>query len=171
MRRVLIRIGWLLDRLDDIAGVFLVAVTVVTFVNVVLRYAFGAPFGWCEEMTAIGLVWMVYLSQGKVEKDNGQLCLTLLYAVVGKRGQDVINAIRSLITMFMSIWLLIPAIGIVMRNYELKMYCQAISFPLWLAFLPLPLAFACIGVVRILDPFVRGSLEEKKIETNGGPAS
>ena len=170
MRGFLTRIGWFLDKLDDISGILLVAVTVVTFVNVVLRYAFGAPFGWCEELSAIGLVWMVYLSQGKIENDDEQLRLTILYAAMGKKGQAIINVVRSLITMFLSFYLLIPGIGGVMRNYELKMYCQAIRFPLWLAFLPLPIAFACVGVVRLLDPLVRGSLRQKEIERNGGTA-
>lgn len=44
-----------------ICSVILIIVTLITFVQVVMRFVFDAPFSWSEEVTLMFLVWFGYL--------------------------------------------------------------------------------------------------------------
>ncbi len=44
-----------------ICSVFLIIITLITFIQVVMRFLFNAPFSWSEEVTLMFLVWFGYL--------------------------------------------------------------------------------------------------------------
>ncbi len=53
---------WALGRVEDGISAFLMAtMTVVVFVAVVLRYGFGHPLGWTDELAKICFTWLVFL--------------------------------------------------------------------------------------------------------------
>src|SRR5215207_4565086 len=52
----------LLGAIERVAGVFLIALMVVTItVQVVTRYAFGQPLVWVEELATYSFIWSVFL--------------------------------------------------------------------------------------------------------------
>jgi C4-dicarboxylate transporter DctQ subunit len=67
-----------LDRLADLLGVIasvvarlmLACVAVLLFVQVVLRYGFGAALPWPEEAARYLMIWVVMLAGGLLVKDN-----------------------------------------------------------------------------------------------------
>lgn len=145
----------LLDFLEVVSILLLIVCTLNGFANVVARYFFAKPFAWSEELGVLTLVWLVYLSQGIIETYNDQLRLTVLYNALGKKVQSVINILRSFLTAGMGCYLLFSGIGIVARNYDLKVATQALGFPLWISYLALPVAFALVVIIRTLDPLIQ----------------
>ena len=141
--------------LDHIACVFLALITAFGFINVVLRYVFAKPLSWNEEMSVLGLAWMVYLSQGLLEADNDQLRMTALYRVLGRKTRYAINGLRSVLTIGLSGYLFYAGATLSYRNYTMQTVTQSLGFPLWIAFLVIPVAFACIILVRAIDPLTR----------------
>jgi TRAP-type C4-dicarboxylate transport system permease small subunit len=154
MNRLLMRMKKFLRFLETISVILLIGCTINGFVNVIARYVFAKPFAWSEESGVLTMIWMVYLSQGILESQNDQLRLTVLYNVVGKKGHHVINTFRTILTIVMSCYIVVSGIGIVARNYALKVATQALNFPLWIAFLSIPVAFALVIIIRIIDPWV-----------------
>ena len=146
--------------LDHLACILLVLITTFGFINVVLRYLFAKPISWSEEMSVLGLVWMVYLSQGLLESDNDQLRMTALYRALGRKTRDVINGLRSVLTIGLSGYILYAGAQLAYRNYSMQTVTQSIGFPLWIAYLSIPIAFICIIVARIADPLTRISQEK-----------
>jgi TRAP-type C4-dicarboxylate transport system permease small subunit len=144
-----------LSFLEAISTILLVGCTINGFVNVIARYIFAKPLAWSEESGVLTMLWMVYLSQCILEANNDQLRLTILFNVVGKKIQYVINILRSILTVVMSCYIVFSGMGIVIRNYELKVATQALNFPLWIAYLALPAAFAFVIIIRVFDPLVR----------------
>ncbi|WP_028991315.1 TRAP transporter small permease [Thermacetogenium phaeum] len=142
----------ILTCLDSISGVLLLVCTASAFINVVARYVFSRPFVWGEEVSVLALVWMVYLSQGLLENDNEQLAMTALYRALGEKVRRAVDVLRCAVTVFLSGYLLYAGMVIVMRNGELNMTTQAIGFPLWIAYLVIPLALACMIMARLVHP-------------------
>jgi TRAP-type C4-dicarboxylate transport system permease small subunit len=141
--------------LDHMACVLLALITGFGFINVVLRYIFARPISWNEEMSVLGLAWMVYLSQGLLEADNDQLRMTALYRAMGSKIRYVINGLRSALTIGVGGYLLYAGIKLAYRNYSMQTVTQSLGIPLWIAFLSVPIAFACIILIRAIDPLVR----------------
>jgi TRAP-type C4-dicarboxylate transport system permease small subunit len=166
MNRLLMKMKKFLGFLDTISIVLLIGCTINGFINVIARYLFAKPFAWSEEMGVLMMVWIVYLSQGVLEIQNDQLRLTVLYNVVGKKGHHVINTFRTILTIVMSCYIVVSGVGIVARNYALKVATQALNFPVWIAFLSIPVAFALVAIIRIVDPWVL--FEHYTQKENGG---
>ena len=145
----------LMAILDNMACVLLALITAFGFVNVLLRYVFARPISWSEEMSVLGLAWMVYLSQGLLEADNDQLRMTALYRAMGWKIRHIVNALRSTLTIGISGYLLYAGLKLAYRNYSMQTVTQSLGLPLWIAFLSVPVAFACIILIRAIDPLVR----------------
>ena len=141
--------------MDYFACILLVLITTFGFINVVLRYLFAKPISWSEEMSVLGLVWMVYLSQGLLETENDQLRMTALYRAMGRKTRDAINVLRSVLTIGISGYLLYAGAHLAYRNYSMGTVTQSIGFPLWIAYLSIPIAFICIIAARAIDPLIR----------------
>jgi len=143
-----------LGYLEAISILLLIGCTMNGFVNVIARYIFAKPLAWSEELGVLMMIWIVFLSQGILEIQNDQLRLTILYNAVGTKGRYIINTFRTILTIVMSCLIVFAGIGIVIRNYNLKIATQALNFPLWIAFLSVPTAFALVSIIRIIDPWV-----------------
>lgn len=50
------------------AGTFLVLMSLATFTNVVLRYAFNSPIQWAEEFSRYAFIWVVFLGAAACSK-------------------------------------------------------------------------------------------------------
>jgi TRAP-type C4-dicarboxylate transport system permease small subunit len=150
----------LMALLDHMACVLLALITGFGFINVLLRYVFAKPISYNEEMSVLGLAWMVYLSQGLLEADNDQLRMTALYRAVGWKIRPIINGLRSALTIGVSGYLLYAGVKLTYRNYSMQTVTQSLGIPLWIAFLSVPVAFACIILVRSIDPFVRSGQDK-----------
>jgi len=145
----------LMTLLDNMACVLLALITAFGFINVLLRYVFARPISWSEEMSVLGLAWMVYLSQGLLEADNDQLRMTALYRAMGSKIRYMVNGLRSALTIGISGYLLYAGVKLTYRNYSMETVTQSLGLPLWIAFLSVPVAFACIILIRAIDPLVR----------------
>lgn len=156
----------LLSYLEAISILLLIACTLNGFVNVIARYIFAKPLAWSEELGVLMMIWIVFLSQGILEIQNDQLRLTILYNVVGTKGRYVINTFRTILTTAMSCLIVSAGIGIVTRNYVLKVTTQALNFPLWIAFMSLPVAFVLVLAIRIMDPWLLFSGEAGRKESD-----
>lgn len=75
-----------------VCSVFLIVVTLITFVQVVMRFVFNAPFSWSEEVTLMFLVWFGYLCMAIDIYTDDHAALYFLYNHFGpklKKAADV----------------------------------------------------------------------------------
>jgi len=157
----------LTDLLNVICGILLIICSLNAFINVISRYVFSKPFSWGEEVSVLTLVWMVFLSQGILERNNDQLRLTIIYRLIGIKVQSILNIIRSVVTVFLSSYLFYAGINTVIRNFHFKINTQAMNFPYWIVYLVLPIFFAIITIIRIFDPKV--VLTENEVDASKLP--
>jgi TRAP-type C4-dicarboxylate transport system permease small subunit len=89
----------LLGQAERVAGVFLIALMVITItIQVVTRYAFGQPLVWVEELATYSFIWSVFLGAAlglkemrhirietfldRIKPRSGALFRAALYALV-----------------------------------------------------------------------------------------
>ncbi len=71
-------IGWI------VAGIFGLFVA-LTFLQVVLRYAFSNSLGWIDELCRYGFIWMVALAAAIATRQGAHMSITLLEELIGAR--------------------------------------------------------------------------------------
>ena len=71
--------GWWFDRAVEgiVIAAFLIFVA-ITFGQVVLRYGFGRPLTWSEEVSRYLFVWVVFVGAGVAARHNGHIALDFL---------------------------------------------------------------------------------------------
>jgi TRAP-type C4-dicarboxylate transport system permease small subunit len=64
--------------LDWVIGFIMIAIVIIIFAGVILRYVFDAPLFWSEEVTVLGLIWMTFLGGAILVRDNKNVCITVI---------------------------------------------------------------------------------------------
>jgi TRAP-type C4-dicarboxylate transport system permease small subunit len=60
------------------AGTFLVLMSLATFGNVILRYAFNSPIQWAEEFSRYAFIWVVFLGAAACSKRKSHIAIDAL---------------------------------------------------------------------------------------------
>jgi len=106
-----------LDWIDKVTGaycrllemllvVLLVAMVLMVFGNVVLRYGFNSGITFSEELSRWAFVWMTFLGAVVALKDNGHLGTDMLIGRLGPTGKKVCLAIAETLMLY-AVWLIL----------------------------------------------------------------
>lgn len=69
------------------AGTFLVLMSLATFGNVVLRYAFNSPIQWAEEFSRYAFIWVVFLGAAACSKRKTHIVIDAVPALLPPRAR------------------------------------------------------------------------------------
>jgi len=67
------------------AGTFLVLMSLATFGNVVMRYAFNSPIQWAEEFSRYAFIWVVFLGAAACSKRKTHIVIDAIAALLPPR--------------------------------------------------------------------------------------
>ena len=67
------------------AGTFLVLMSLATFGNVILRYAFNSPIQWAEEFSRYAFIWVVFLGAAACSKRKTHIMIDAITALLPPR--------------------------------------------------------------------------------------
>lgn len=147
-----------------ICSIMLIIMTIITFIQVIMRYCFNAPFSWAEEVTLMLLVWFGYLCMSLDIHTDSHASITFLYdrfPPILKKCADLIR--HLLLTFFFG--------NMVFYGYKLTMLSLPKSQPAsgfsqgWL-FAPLLIvgSFMLVySVLNLISVFYKTYYKEEKI--------
>jgi TRAP-type C4-dicarboxylate transport system permease small subunit len=96
-----------------IAGTALVVLIVLTFFGVIMRYIFGSPFTWLEEVQLWCMVWIVYAAAGAAFRTGSHVAIEMVVELFPKAVQKIIEILISLVVVSVIGFLFIESIGFV----------------------------------------------------------
>jgi len=125
---------WARRMQEAFIGLMLLAITVVIFANVVLRYAFGASLSWAEEFARYGVIWLTLV--------GGSVCiyrgLHIAVDVWGDMLSQRVNRVWTLgvhlicaLTCGAFTWY---ALQLVVKAIHTKQKTIALGLPMWLMY-------------------------------------
>lgn len=88
MKKVSMVFDGLERLLKKICALLLVAFTVLTLAQIVMRYVFSAPLSWSEQAARYLFVWMLMLYMPVVMRDRGNMSFDLLTQKLSARIRD-----------------------------------------------------------------------------------
>lgn len=80
-----------------VSGLLLIVVLLVTFLQVVARYVFNAPFFWTEEVARYSYVWLCFIASILVMAERSHLTVDALVARLRPRARQALEVIALLI--------------------------------------------------------------------------
>lgn len=148
-----------LDRLEEwIVMLMLAAMTVITFMQVVLRYVFNSGFTWALELTTIFFAMMIFvgISYGvRVGAHIGVDALVRLMPSGVRRGVSILVVLLCLV--YAGI-IIVGSWDYVTKMRTVGIELEDLPFPMWIvrAIMPLGYALLTLRFLQILWQLVTG---------------
>jgi TRAP-type C4-dicarboxylate transport system permease small subunit len=118
-----------------ICAVLLTIMLIITFVQVIVRYCFNAPFSWAEEITLMLLVNFGYLCMSLDILSDSHVAIYFLYTKFPPMGRKILDLLRhGLLTFF---FINMIRYGIRLTGMNMPKRQPASGFSQGLLFLPL----------------------------------
>lgn len=149
-----------------VGAILLTLCTLITFINVWLRYAFSSPLQWGEEVTLLLLLGFVYITQFSNELKGDQIRLTIL-SVKNKTLEKAVSVINSVIIVAVLVTLVIYGWQVIQMNYTLGVKTNVTRISLWIFYGILSLSFLGMSVARTvyaISSFFGNSQEKDDIK-------
>lgn len=152
-------VGWWCDRIIEggVIGAFLFFVA-LTFGQVVLRYGFGRPLTWAEEVSRYLFVWVVFVGAGVAARYRGHIALDFLVNRFPPRPRHVVAMIMGVLSLAMLL-LVFVWYGWTLTLVSMRQESPATGVPVGYATLAIPVG----GLLTALNT-VRAVREHRSAE-------
>lgn len=160
-----------LDRIEDyIAAALLAAITLLTFTQVVLRYAFDTGLIWALEATTYLFGWLVLIGMSIGIRTNSHIAVDMLLRALPGRARRFAAFLAVLASLAYALLMLYGSVTLISQLRVFGSLAHDIPLPRWVLLLSLPVGFALLSmrIVQVAAGVVRGTSEGLGF-TNDGP--
>ena len=142
-----------LERLKQFIGLLLLAGVALNFLNVCLRYIWGRPFAWTEEIMTFGLLFIVMAGTVIATAFDQNLKIDILLQVLPRFWRKALKVFSACVWMTVSIYLAMQSYTVVTLMMRLGQTSMAARIPSWIPHSFLLCAFilsACAAAYAII---------------------
>ena len=144
-----------------IAQISILGTLAVVTGEVVARYMFNSPTQSSLEITEYFLVAMGFLPLAMIYRRGGHVSVDLLIDLMPSHLKRVCNKASAVITAAFSFLVFWFGMGMTLHAFESQTASSSLmAFPMWIAYLPIPLGFLALGCQSVLDMFSDSSVVE-----------
>lgn len=133
------------SRLEEaLIGFLLAAMTLLTFVQVVLRYVFNSGFTWALEATTYMFGWLVLLAISYGIKQGSHIGVDVVVKLLPVKGQRVVGIVAALLCIAYAVILLVGSYFYVDTMHTLGVEAEDLPIQRWVLLLALPIGFVML---------------------------
>lgn len=96
-----------------VASVVLILLVVLTFLGVIWRRVFGAPFTWLEEVQLACMVWIVFAAGGAAFRTGNHVAIEMIVDMMPKKVQKIMEIVIAIISILIIAYLFKQSLGFV----------------------------------------------------------
>ncbi|MDX1563229.1 MAG: TRAP transporter small permease [Gammaproteobacteria bacterium] len=139
-------LSWL-DRFEEFSiALALGLMTLLTFVQVVLRYVFQSGFVWSLEATTYLFGWLVLIGMAYGVRTNAHIAVDLVTRVVAANTLRWLVAVAFGVSLAYCAAMALGSLAYVAGLIDLGHYAQDIPLPRWVIATMLPLGFGLLAL-------------------------
>ena len=144
MRRL---VGRLWSVIDGIIALLLAAMIIIVFTNVVLRYGFGSPIAWADQVATYGIVYVTFIGAPRVLARRGHVAVDILENTLSPAGRRVLRTgIDTVGFLYCSVFTLL-ALRETQRLIDRgAQFTDAVTVPQWIVYSVIPLGAALLAL-------------------------
>ncbi len=131
---------------EGLIAVFLGVMTLLTFVQVVLRYVFNSGFIWSLEATTYAFTWMVLLGMSYGVRTGSHIAVDLVARALPPGPRKIMGLLAVALCLVYAGLMAYGGYNLVDRLMTLGHNARDIPLPRWLLISILPFGFALLGV-------------------------
>ncbi|HET7132009.1 MAG TPA: TRAP transporter small permease [Gammaproteobacteria bacterium] len=136
-----------LDRVEELlTAALLAAMTLLTFLQVVLRYAFNTGLVWALEATVYLFGWLVLIGISNGVRTGSHLAVDVITKHLTPAAQKAAALAAAALSLVYVALMLAGSFTLVQRLYVFGNLAHDIPLPRWILLSSLPLGFALLGL-------------------------
>lgn len=132
------------------AGTFLVLMSLATFGNVILRYAFNSPIQWAEEFSRYAFIWVVFLGAAACSKRKSHIAIDALTLLAPPRLRHVLAFVVQGVVLVLTA--AVTYFGWVLCRLATQA-TSTLNIPQYVVYLVVPFSAALIFVHTTIDVY------------------
>ena len=144
------RVQRLLERADRLEELFMISalafMTVLTVVQVVLRYGFGTGFVWSLEATTYTFAWLVLIGMSYGVRTEAHIAVDLVTSRLSPSGARVVAGVALAAGLAYCALMIYGSAQFVDRLMALGTNARDIPLPRWVLTGLMPIAFALLAL-------------------------
>ncbi|WP_313527124.1 TRAP transporter small permease [Anaerotignum sp.] len=144
-----------------VAGLVLALLVFLTFLGVVWRRAFGAPFTWLEEVQLACMVWIVFASAGAAFRFGNHVAIEMIVDMMPQKIQKVFSIFISVVVVAVISYLFIQSIGFIQLFIKSGRSTPMLEIPYTLIYGIAPVSFILM-IVNYFYALFKGVKSEAK---------
>lgn len=123
------------EHLEDIFIIpLMIGMSVLIFVQVVMRYIFGNSLVWSEELARYLFVWLVYFSVSYTAKREKHIRIDAALMVFPKKARPYIEILSEVLIFLFSIFIVVTSITVVQKIAASGQHSPALGLPMQLVY-------------------------------------
>jgi len=120
--------------------------TLLTFVQVVLRYVFNTGLIWALEATTYLFAWLVLFGMSYGVRVGSHIGIDAVVKLMGPRGQRIAGFAAAVLSIVYAVILLIGSINYIDSLHTMGVEAEDIPVERWILGIILPIGFALLGI-------------------------
>lgn len=149
----------ILKQLDDhteeyLIGILLVAMTLVMFLQIVMRYVFNAALSWPEEFCRYAFVYITFLTIGYCVQRNSMLRLDLVIQALPKVAARILEFLIWVCCLAFFAYMLVYSVELIKLTRESARVSPAMGIPYYLLYASTAIGFG-LGVIRNVQYLIK----------------
>ena len=148
-----------LDRLEErLLAALLAAMTLLTFAQVIARYAFNYSFVWALELITVLFAWLIFLGMSYGVRVGAHIGVDTLVKSLGRRPARIVAMVAAALCVVYGAIVTVGGWVYLAKMYSIGIDMQDLPMPQWIPRLVLPLGFAVLTLrfVGVLIALWRG---------------
>lgn len=137
-----------------ICAILLIFLTIILFIEIILRYFFNSSLIWGEEMARYLFVWFVYVSMSYAIVVKSHIKIDSMMRLLPEKYRLICTQIGIVV------WIVFAGVIIYFTmNYVIEAFLRgheaiASGIPMWLIYLGIPVGFL-LSIIRLLIEFIQ----------------
>lgn len=141
----------LLDRLEEwLISLMLLAMTALTFVQVVLRYVFNTGFPWALELTTVFFAFMIFVGIAYGVRVGSHIGVDALVRLLPSQLHRWVSVVAVLLSLVYVGFVLTGATTYVSKMYDIGVELEDMPIERWKVLIVMPIGY-CLVALRFLQ--------------------
>jgi C4-dicarboxylate transporter DctQ subunit len=136
----------LLDYLEEGVITFLmVAMTLVSFLQVIARYVFNYNFVWAMELTGVMFAWLIFIGMSYGVRVGAHIGVDALVKSLGPKTARIVGAVAAALCIVYALLVAFGGYQYVSKMFEVGILMQDLPVPSWVPRAILPIGFLLLA--------------------------
>lgn len=140
-------------------GAGILVITLILFINVVLRYLFNSSIEWAEEITRYGVVWITFIGASVCIYKGAHLGIDTFLLSLERKGFRFLTVIVQILAVLFSVIFFILSLQITLKIYGTGQISASLGIPMYLVYAAMPLS-GILMTIRFAEQMIKSSDNE-----------